>query len=52
MAPRPLKKKRYAALRPHVARIVKVAEYPVHVNGAYMDDPHRIPLFRSSNTKA
>jgi alpha-D-ribose 1-methylphosphonate 5-phosphate C-P lyase len=39
------KVKRYHALRPHAARIAKVAEYPVHVNGAYMDDPERIPLF-------
>lgn len=46
------KKARYPALRPHVARIAKVAEYPVHVNGAYMDDPHRIPMFDSSKKKA
>ncbi|MEA3200025.1 MAG: hypothetical protein QOE90_1453 [Thermoplasmata archaeon] len=38
------KKARYAALRPHTARILKVAEYPVHVNGAYLDNPERIPL--------
>lgn len=38
------KKKTYAALRPHAARILKVAEYPVHVNGAYLDDPDRIPV--------
>lgn len=44
-------KKRYMALRPHAARIVKLAEYPVHVNGAYMDDPHRIPLFQPKLTE-
>jgi alpha-D-ribose 1-methylphosphonate 5-phosphate C-P lyase len=38
-------KKRYGALRTHAARIVKLAEYPVHVNGAYLDDPERIPVF-------
>lgn len=43
MAPRKTKK-RYPALRPHAARILKLAEYPMHVNGAYMDDPHRIPF--------
>ena len=43
MAPR-RKKPRYEALRPHAARILKLAEYPTHVNGAYLDDPHRIPL--------
>lgn len=37
-------KKRYAPLRPHAARILKVAEYPTHVNGAYMDDPDKIPM--------
>jgi alpha-D-ribose 1-methylphosphonate 5-phosphate C-P lyase len=41
----PKKKARYGALRPHAARIIKVAEYPVHVNGAYLDDPDRIPMF-------
>lgn len=38
-------KPRYGALRPHAARIIKLAEYPVHVNGAYLDDPERIPMF-------
>lgn len=42
------KKLRYRALRPHAARIAKLAEYPVHVNGAYMDDPEHIPLFDRS----
>ncbi|HEX2021182.1 MAG TPA: hypothetical protein VHH36_00595 [Candidatus Thermoplasmatota archaeon] len=37
-------KKRYAPLRPHTARVVKLGEYPTHVNGAYMDDPDRIPM--------
>ena len=36
------KKPRYSALRPHTARILKLAEFPMHVNGAYMDDPDRI----------
>ncbi|GEM_PF-5830445 len=35
---------RYPALRPHTARILKLAEYPMHVNGAYLDNPERIPL--------
>jgi len=35
---------RYRVLRQHAARISKVAEYPMHVNGAYRDDPHAIPL--------
>ena len=39
------KKPRYSALRPHTARIVKLAEFPMHVNGAYMDDPDRIATF-------
>jgi len=39
----PKKKRSYSALRPHAARILKVAEYPTHVNGAYLDDPTRIP---------
>lgn len=43
MAPRS-KAPRYKALRPHAARILKLAEYPMHVNGAYRDDPERIPL--------
>lgn len=38
------KKPRYASLRPHTARVLKVAEYPTHVNGAYMDDPDRIAM--------
>lgn len=38
------KKRGYSALRPHAARILKVGEFPMHVNGAYMDDPHRIPV--------
>ena len=43
MAPR-TKAPRYKALRPHTARILKLGEYPMHVNGAYRDDPERIPL--------
>lgn len=39
------KKPRYSALRPHTARIVKLAEFPMHVNGAYMDDPDHIATF-------
>lgn len=35
---------RYGDLRSHAARIQKLAEYPMHVNGAYLDDPDRIPL--------
>ncbi|HUR68054.1 MAG TPA: hypothetical protein VM370_02325 [Candidatus Thermoplasmatota archaeon] len=38
------KKLGYQALRPHAARILKLGEYPLHVNGAYMDDPQRIPM--------
>lgn len=38
------KKAGYQALRPHAARVLKVAEYPTHVNGAYLDDPYRIPM--------
>jgi alpha-D-ribose 1-methylphosphonate 5-phosphate C-P lyase len=38
------KKSGYAALRPHAARILRLAEYPTHVNGAYLDDPTHIPL--------
>ena len=40
----PKKKRTYSALRPHAARILKVAEFPMHVNGAYLDDPTRIPV--------
>ena len=43
--PRKKDRKRYGALRTHAARIVKLAEYPVHVNGGYLDDPERIPVF-------
>ena len=39
------RKTRYSALRPHAARIVKLAEFPMHVNGGYLDDPDRIPTF-------
>lgn len=39
------KRTRYGDLRPHAARIVKLAEYPLHVNGGYMDHPDRIPTF-------
>ena len=48
------KNTRYGALRPHAARIAKLAEYPTHVNGAYLDDPDRIPILdsRSSQSKA
>ena len=42
---------RYGDLRPHAARIVKLAEYPMHVNGAYLDDPDRIPMFRAQPPK-
>lgn len=42
------KKRSYSALRPHAARILKVAEYPTHVNGAYLDDPTRIPMLDRS----
>lgn len=38
------KPQRYKPLRPHAARILKVGEYPMHVNGGYMDDPDRIPM--------
>jgi len=40
------KASRYGDLRPHAARVVKLAEYPMHVNGGYLDDPERIPTFR------
>lgn len=40
------KRPRYSALRPHAARIVKLAEFPMHVNGGYLDDPERIPTFQ------
>lgn len=46
------KSKRYGDLRPHAARIVKLAEYPMHVNGAYLDDPDHIPVFSRSPPKA
>jgi hypothetical protein len=40
---RPTRKKaRPIAIRPHAARVIKLAEYPVHVNGGYLDDPDRI----------
>lgn len=42
------KKVGYTALRPHAARILRLAEYPTHVNGAYLDDPTRIPLLDRS----
>ena len=42
------KKRSYSALRPHAARILKVAEFPMHVNGAYLDDPDRIPVLERS----
>lgn len=38
----------YTALRPHAARILRLAEYPTHVNGAYLDDPTHIPLLDRS----
>lgn len=38
------KKAGYQALRPHAARVLMLGEYPMHVNGAYLDDPHRIPM--------
>ena len=50
MAPR-TKKPRYATLRPHTARVIKLAEFPMHVNGAYMDDPDRIAVLRSQSPK-
>ena len=43
---------RYSSLRPHAARILKVAEYPTHVNGGYLDDPDRIPLLDRPRSKA
>lgn len=46
------KRVRYGDLRPHAARIVKLAEYPLHVNGAYLDDPERIPTFAPPRPKA
>lgn len=45
MAAKRSRPKRYPLLRPHTARIAKLAEYPMHVNGGYMDDPERIPFF-------
>jgi alpha-D-ribose 1-methylphosphonate 5-phosphate C-P lyase len=44
-------KGRYGDLRPHAARIVKLAEYPMHVNGGYLDDPEHIPTFRAHPPK-
>ena len=38
------KKTGYSALRPHAARVLRLAEFPTHVNGAYLDDPQHIPL--------
>lgn len=38
------KKPAYTALRPHAARILRLAEFPTHVNGAYLDDPTHIPM--------
>ena len=49
MASRTKKKARYPHLRPHAARILKLAEYPMHVNGAYLDDPDRIPMLDRSD---
>jgi alpha-D-ribose 1-methylphosphonate 5-phosphate C-P lyase len=37
------KQARYEPLRPHTARIIKLGQYPLHVNGGYLDDPERIP---------
>ncbi|MFA5862358.1 MAG: hypothetical protein WDA16_11760 [Candidatus Thermoplasmatota archaeon] len=37
----------YVPLRGHAARIIKLAEYPMHVNGGYLDDPERIPMLDS-----
>jgi len=37
------KKTGYEPLRPHTARIIKLGQYPLHVNGGYLDDPERIP---------
>ena len=45
------KASRYGDLRPHAARVVKLAEYPMHVNGGYLDDPERIPTFRAHPPK-
>lgn len=46
------KRARYGDLRQHAARIVMLAEYPLHVNGAYLDDPDRIPTFSPPRPKA
>ena len=43
---------RYPSLRPHAARILKLAEYPTHVNGAYMDDPDRIPMLERQKPRS
>lgn len=43
----------YSILRPHAARVLKLGEYPTHVNGAYMDNPDRIPMLgRDEKDKA
>lgn len=42
MASKKTKKARYGELRSHTARVVKLASYPMHVNGAYLDDPEHI----------
>lgn len=44
----------YGTLRGHAARIIKLAEYPVHVNGGYLDNTERIPMLdaRSQKDKA
>lgn len=45
------KKPSYQALRPHAARVIKVAQFPMHVNGAYLDDPDRIPILERESPK-
>jgi hypothetical protein len=40
---------RYSALRSHTARILKLGEFPMHVNGAYLDDPERIPRLHAQD---
>lgn len=50
MAPR--RRNGYKALRPHAARVIKVAQFPMHVNGAYLDDPDRIPVLDRGASKA
>lgn len=43
----------YQALRSHAARVLKLGDFPMHVNGAYMDDPSRIPILeRQGREKA